>query len=102
MGRRARRGFRSPLELAEVATEGVQFNLLVGDDLAATALQPVARAAWDLVTDPSAAPELADAARAAAAMLAMACGMSGERAFLADVFAYLEGERPAYASGHGS
>ena len=82
--------FRSPVQLAEVATAGVRFNLMVGDELAATALQPVASAAWGLVDDPQADDDLLQAALAAEAALTMACGMTGERRFLADVLAYLE------------
>ena len=80
--------FDSPTELAEIATAGVQVNLAAGDTLAAAALQPVARAAWALAADPTAAGELLAAARAAQAALAMACGMTGERRFLRDVVAY--------------
>lgn len=85
--------FRSDVHLAEVATAGVRFNLAVGDDIAAAALQPVARAAWGLVDNPRATGDLEGAVRAAEDALAMACGMSGERRFLADVVVYLDWDR---------
>ena len=81
--------FRSPIQLAEVATAGVEYNLAVGDDLAAAALQQVARAAWGLVDDPDSSEELATAAHDAELSLQLACGMVGERQFLSDVLDFV-------------
>ena len=86
-------GFHSNVDLAEVATAGVQFNLAVRDELAAAALQPVALAAWGLAEEPQAVSQLVEAVHAAEGALAMARGMSGERQFLADVLAYLDDPR---------
>ena len=91
--------FRSPIQLAEVATAGVEYNLAVGDDLAAAALQPVARAAWGLVDDPDSSEELAAAAHDAETRLRLACGMVGERRFLSDVLDFLA-DGPAEANIH--
>ena len=86
--------FHSNVDLAEVATAGVRFNLAVRDKLAASALQPVALAAWGLVEEPQAVAQLVEAVHAAEGALAMACGMNGERQFLADVLAYLDDPHP--------
>ena len=81
--------FSSDTHLAEVATAGVRFNLAVGDELAAAALQPVARAAWGLVQDPADARPLGRSARRALRSLETVCGAMGERRFLGDVLEYL-------------
>lgn len=87
--------YRSATHLAEVASAGVRYNLAVDDQIAASALQPVARAAWELVHNPQAVEQLRQAVHSAEATLAMACGVSDDRQFLADALRYLDdpGER---------
>jgi len=82
--------FESDVHLAEVATAGVRFNLGVSHDMTASALQPVARAAWGLVQDPADPAPLRRAARRAITELRLVCGASAERRFLQDVLDHLE------------
>lgn len=92
MGRRAR-GFASETELAEVATMGVCVNLDVDEPFLASALQPVARAAWARVADGGGPDELLREARAAWRSLRLAVGAATERRFLDAVIAHARAER---------
>ncbi|MEW6581286.1 MAG: hypothetical protein AB1416_00810 [Actinomycetota bacterium] len=85
-----KRGFRSDVEVAEIATQGVCVNLAVDEPLLAAALQPVARAAWGLVhgdTDPR---ELRREVARAERSLRLACFAQMERRFLKEVARYLD------------
>lgn len=99
MGRRARRfAFASETELAEVATMGVCVNLDVDRPFLASALQPVARAAWARVADGGGPDELLREARVARRSLRLAVGAATERRFIEAVIAHARAERAARAS----
>lgn len=80
--------FDDDLDLAETATLGVRANLALGQPMLASALQPVARAAWALVEDRHGVTALLDEALTARARLDLACFAQDERRFLEAVIVY--------------
>jgi len=90
MAHTGRRGFRDDLEVAEMATLGVCANLDFDQPLVAAALQPVARAAWELAGGEGDAETLRDELAAAEARLRDACFAQAERRFLQRVESYLD------------
>lgn len=91
MARSGRQEFRNDLEVAEIATMCVCANLEFEETHVAAALQPVARAAWELVDGSGEVGLLRREVRKAESRLRLACFAQGERRFLKHVRRYLDG-----------
>lgn len=90
MARSGRQVFTSDHEVAETATLGVCANLAVDEPLIAAALQPVARAAWELAGGEGDAEILRREIAAAESRLRDTCFANMERRFLRRVERYLD------------
>jgi hypothetical protein len=90
VARDRRQTFRDDLEVAEIATLGVCANLDFDQPLVAAALQPVARAAWELAGGEGDAEILRREVAVAEARLRDACFAQMERRFLRRVERYLD------------